>query len=873
LSVAVPQEQCAAASDEVPNGTSVRMAPQALPGDSRLGTDTSAPLIPARRAGLAKGAFVADPIRVSGPVSGTDKTLTFETGKLAPQSQGAVVATIGGTTVLTTANAASGVRPGVDFFPLTVDVEERSYAIGKIPGSFFRREGRPSEDAILTCRLTDRPLRPSFPKGFRNETQVVTNVIGADHQQPYDVLSINAASAALMISGIPFDGPIGAVRIAYSQSGEWIPHPTYDESNEATFELVVAGRELDNGDVAVMMVEAGGTEKSFEYYATGAKVVDEEVLASGLEACKVWIKESVGLQRQLVASVIATLGPITPLEFTPVVDYGDDVFAAVERVVTDKLAKAVTISAKAERNAATDEATDAAIAELAGSAEAPGEFAGREKEIKEAVRSLSKQLVRKRIVEEGLRIDGRGTTDLRPVSAEVGLLPTAHGSGLFQRGETQVLDVCTLAMPRMNQLVDTLNPETTKRFLHHYNMPPWANGETGRVGSPKRREIGHGALAGRAILPVVPNQEEFAYTLRLVSEVMSSNGSTSMGSVCAASLSLMDAGVPIKAPVAGIAMGLVFADGKYTTLTDILGAEDAFGDMDFKVAGTADAITALQLDTKIDGIPAGVLTSALAQAKVARLEILEVMNAAIAAPRQEVAASAPKITTIHIPIDKVGEVIGPKGKVINTIVAETGADISVDDDGVQGIVTIGAVESWRMEEAKAAILAIVDPPKAELGKTYAGRVVNITKFGAFVNILPGRDGLVHISKLGGGRRIAAVEDVLSLGQELEVRVDEIDDKGKVSLSPVGDAPTPTGDGESAAVPAMAGAPAEAEAADGAADGVVNVSFEESFDSELRDELGDLGPAGGERAGGNGGGRRGGDRDRDRDRDRGRRRHR
>ena len=804
---------------------------------------------------------MADPIRVSGAVSGTDKTLSLETGKLAPQSQGAVVATIGGTTVLTTANAAHDVRQGVDFFPLTVDVEERSYAIGKIPGSFFRREGRPSEDAILTCRLTDRPLRPSFPKGFRNETQIVTNVLGADHQQPYDVLSINAASAALMISGIPFDGPIGAVRIAWSQDGQWIPHPTYDESTEGTFELVVAGRELDNGDVAVMMVEAGGTERSFEYYGDGAKVVDEAVLASGLDACKQWIKESIALQRQLVASVISTSGPITPLEYTPVLDYTDEVYAAVERVAADKLAQAVTISGKAERNAATDEAAAFASAELAGSSNAPGEFAGREKEIKEAVRSLTKQLVRKRIVDEGLRIDGRGPTDLRPVSAEVGILPTAHGSGLFQRGETQVLDVCTLAMPRMNQLVDTLNPETTKRFLHHYNMPPWANGETGRVGSPKRREIGHGALAGRAILPVVPNQEEFAYTLRLVSEVMSSNGSTSMGSVCASSLSLMDAGVPIKAPVAGIAMGLVFANGTYTTLTDILGAEDAFGDMDFKVAGTADAITALQLDTKIDGIPADVLTAALEQAKVARLQILDVMNAAIAAPRDEVAPSAPKITTIHIPIDKVGEVIGPKGKVINTIQSETGADISVDDDGAQGIVTIGAVEAWRMEEAKAAILAIVDPPKAELGKVYNGRVVNITKFGAFVNILPGRDGLVHISKLGRGKRINAVEDVLQLGQELEVRVDEIDDKGKVSLSPVGDAPE---DGAGAA--GAAAAPAPSSTSD-----VINVSFEEAFDAELADELGDLGPdsprasasTGGERSRNGGGGSR----------DRGRRRHR
>ena len=806
---------------------------------------------------------MADPIRVSGPVSGTDKTLAFETGKLAPQSQGAVVATLGGTTVLTTANADDGVRPGIDFFPLTVDVEERSYAIGKIPGSFFRREGRPSEDAILTCRLTDRPLRPSFPKGFRNETQIVTNVLGADHEQPYDVLSINAASAALMISGIPFDGPIGAVRIAYSTDGEWIAHPTYDESNAGTFELVVAGRELDNGDVAVMMVEAGGTEKSFEYYADGAKVVDEAVLASGLEACKVWIKESIGLQRQLVASVIATRGPIEVLTFDAVVDYGDDVFAAVERVATDDLAKAVTIAGKHERNEATDAVKANALAALAGSSDAPGEFAGREKEIKEAVRSLTKKLVRQRIVSEGLRIDGRGVTDLRPVSAEVGILSTAHGSGLFQRGETQVLDVCTLAMPRMNQLIDTLNPDTSKRFLHHYNMPPWANGETGRVGSPKRREIGHGALAGRAIFPVVPNQEDFAYAIRLVSEVLSSNGSTSMGSVCAASLSLMDAGVPIKAPVAGIAMGLVLHEGTYTTLTDILGAEDAFGDMDFKVAGTADAITALQLDTKIDGIPADVLTAALDQAKVARLQILEVMNAALGNPRAEVAASAPKITTIIIPIDKVGEVIGPKGKVINTIQSETGADISVDDDGAQGIVTIGAVEAWRMEEAKAAILAIVDPPKAELGKIYNGRVVNITKFGAFVNILPGRDGLVHISKLGQGKRINAVEDVLSLGQEIEVRVDEIDDKGKVSLSPAGDGPEVSEGAPTAAAPA---------ADRGSDSDVVNVSFEDAFDAELAGELGDLGPATASTPAGSGEARRDGGRRNDRN-DRGRRRHR
>jgi polyribonucleotide nucleotidyltransferase len=785
---------------------------------------------------------MADPIRVSGPVSGSDRSLSFETGKLAPQSQGAVVASIGGTTVLTTANAAKDVRPGMDFFPLTVDVEERQYAIGKIPGSFFRREGRPSEDAILTCRLTDRPLRPSFPEGFRNETQIVTNVIGADHQQPYDVLSINAASAALMISGIPFDGPIGAVRVAFSQDGRWIGHPSYDEVNDGTFELVVAGRELDDGDVAIMMVEAGGTERAFEFYEQGAIAVDEAVLASGLEASKVWIKESIALQRQLVASVISVNGPIEPMAFSVGADYSAEVYAAVERVATAPLSAAITIAGKAERNSATDAATTSTLEALCAEG---AEFAGRDKEVKEAVRSLTKKLIRSRVVNDGVRIDGRGVADLRPVSAEVGILPTAHGTGLFQRGETQVLNVCTLAMPRMNQLVDTLNPETTKRFLHHYNMPPWANGETGRVGTPKRREIGHGALAGRAVLPVVPNQEEFAYALRLVSEVLSSNGSTSMGSVCASSLSLMDAGVPIKAPVAGIAMGLIYEGGTYTTLTDILGAEDAFGDMDFKVAGTADIITALQLDTKIDGIPAEVLTAALAQARDARLAILEVMNAAISEPRSEVAASAPKITTIIIPLDKVGEVIGPKGKIINTIQSETGADIAVDDDGAQGIVTIGAVDAWRMEEAKAQILAIVDPPKAELNKIYNGRVVNITKFGAFVNILPGRDGLIHISKLGGGKRINAVEDVVQLGDEIEVRVEEIDDRGKISLT-LAAAPEASSEPSPRAPRrddrgAGAAEPVPAAASDGAEE-ILTVSFEEAFDEELRSDLGDLGPA-------------------------------
>ena len=812
---------------------------------------------------------MADAIRVSVPISGSEKTISFETGKLATQSQGAVIATIGGTTVLATANAARGVRDGIDFFPLTVDVEERAYAAGKIPGAFFRREGRPSEQAILTCRLIDRPLRPAFPDGYRNETQVVITVVGVDMENPHDVIAINASSAALMISGIPFEGPIGAVRMAFSQDGEWVPHPTYAEGNNGTFEIVVAGRELDNGDVAIMMVEAGGTEKAFEFYAEGAPKVSEQVIADGLEASKQWIKESIGLQRQLVASVIAKSGPIAPLEYTPVLDYTDEIFAAVEKVATSKLATAVTIALKADRNAATDAAAAETVAELCGDG---GAFAGQEKAVKEAVRSLTKKLVRKRVVEEGIRIDGRGPRDLRPLSSEVGILPAAHGTGLFQRGETQVLNVCTLAMPRMNQMLDTLGPDNEKRYIHHYNMAPWANGETGRVGSPKRREIGHGALAERALLPVIPSQEEFAYAIRLVSEVLSSNGSTSMASVCSSSLSLMDAGVPIKAPVSGIAMGLIYAEGKYLALTDILGAEDAFGDMDFKVAGTEDAVTALQLDTKIDGIPADVLASALQQARDARMAILESMNSALSAPRSEVGATAPKIVSFNIPMDKIGEVIGPKGKVINTIQQETGADIAVDDDGAVGIVTIGSPDSFRVEEARDRILAIVDPPTAELNAIYNGRVVSTTKFGAFVNILPGRDGLVHISKLGNGQRVNNVEDVLNLGDVIRVRVDDVDDKGKVSLTPVDD--------EGNDIPGGGGGGGERrerrddrgprdrddrggrdrdrggrggrdrddrgpreprEPREPRGDAPKEVSFEDEFENELRSELGDLGP--------------------------------
>jgi polyribonucleotide nucleotidyltransferase len=803
---------------------------------------------------------MADALSVSRPVTGApDKTLTFEAGKLAGQADGAVTVRIGDTTVLVTATAAKSVREGIDFFPLTVDLEERMYAAGKIPGSFFRREGKVSDQGILTCRLTDRPLRPCFPDGFRNEVHIVGTVLSADMVNPHDISVINGASAALSMSGIPFDGPIGAVRIAFSTDGEWIPYPTYEEGEEATFEMVVAGRVLENDDVAISMVEAGGTEASWEAFQEGAPKVTEDVIAGGLEAAKTWIRESVQLQRELIEK----LGGRKPtMEYGVVIDYTPEIFEAVEAAGRESIAKVQTITDKAERLKAEGDLRSELIEAIAPKFEAEPNA---EKYVKAAYRSLTKQIVRKRIVEEGARIDGRGPKDLRPVSAEVGVLPAVHGSGLFQRGETQVLNVATLGMPRMEQMLDTLGIHDRKRYMHHYNFPPYSTGETGFMRGPKRREIGHGALAERALVPVLPTKTEFAYTLRTVSDVLSSNGSTSMGSVCGSTLSLMDAGVPIKAPVAGIAMGLVFAEGKYTTLTDILGAEDAFGDMDFKVAGTAEFVTALQLDTKIDGIPADVLGAALNQAKDARLAILEIMAGAIAEPRDEVGQTAPKIISFEIPIDKIGEVIGPKGKVINAIQQETGADISVDDDGSVGVVSIGSTDGGAVAEAERQIRLILNPPTAEVGATYPGRVVNITKFGAFVNILPGRDGLLHISKMGGGKRIDKVEDVLDLGDEVEVRVDDVDPNGKVSLSlatplDTSNVPESTGGGRDRdrgdrgdRGSRDSGRDAGGDSGSGGGDREY-VSFEDSFDSEVRAEFGELGPetAGSPDAGGRGG---------------------
>ncbi|MEM7274575.1 MAG: polyribonucleotide nucleotidyltransferase, partial [Actinomycetota bacterium] len=725
---------------------------------------------------------MTEAVSVTGSVTGGDgPELYLETGKLAGLASGSVVARMGDTSILVAATGAKHVRDGIDFFPLTVDVEERSYAAGKIPGSFFRREGRAADTATLTCRLIDRPLRPSFPEGYRNETHVVVTVLSADMVNPHDVLAINAASAALMVSDVPFNGPIGAVRLAFSTDGEWLPHPTYQEGDESSFEIVVAGRQLDDGDVAVMMVEAGGTESSWTNYENGAPKVDEAALAQGLEESKQYIKEAVALQLQLVESAG---GPKPTMDYPVQVDYTDEQYAAVEAAGAAKMAEAMSIADKAERGQAEGALRDEVVSGLLAQF-AADDPALAEKQLKAAFRSLSKNVVRRRIVEDGFRIDGRGTADLRPLSSEVGVVPRVHGSGLFQRGETQVLNITTLGMKRMDQMIDGIDPVDRKRYMHHYNFPPFSTGETGFMRGPKRREIGHGLLAERALVPVIPTLEEWPYTLRLVSEVLSSNGSTSMASVCGSSLSLMDAGVPIKAPVAGIAMGLVYAEGKYTTLTDILGAEDAFGDMDFKVAGTSEFVTALQLDTKIDGIPADVLAQALQQAKDARMQILDVMTGAISAPRDDVREGAPKIVSFEIPVDKIGEVIGPKGKVINAIQTETGADISVDDDGVVGVVSIAATDKDIVDEAERQIRLILDPPTADVGETYPGRVVNITKFGAFVNILPGRDGLLHISKIGQGKRIDRVEDVLDLGQEVDVVVEDIDPNGKISLKIAG----------------------------------------------------------------------------------------
>ncbi len=702
--------------------------------------------------------------------------MRFETGLLARQAAGSATVFLDDDTMLLSATTAqSKPREALDFFPLTVDVEERMYSVGRIPGSFFRREGRPSEGAVLTCRLIDRPLRPCFVKGLRNEVQVVVTVMALNPNKSYDVVAINAASLSTQLAGLPFTGPIGGVRVALI-GDQWVGFPDVDQLEAATFDMVVAGRVLPDGDVAIMMVEAESTEQTWNLVRAGKTAPTEPIVASGLEAAKPFIKALCDAQAELAAKF-----PKTTAEFPLFLDYQDDVYAAVSDAASNELSQVMTIADKQEREDATDVLKDKIKDQLAD------QFEGREKEISGAYRALTKKLVRQKILTDKVRIDGRGLTDIRTLSAEVAVIPRVHGSALFQRGETQILGVSTLNMLGMEQKLDTLAPETSKRYMHNYNFPPYSTGETGRVGSPKRREIGHGALAERALIPVLPTREEFPYAIRQVSEALGSNGSTSMGSVCASTLALLNAGVPLRAPVAGIAMGLVSdtVDGQteYVALTDILGAEDAYGDMDFKVAGTSDFITALQLDTKLDGIPASVLASALDQAKDARTTLLEVMGEAIDGP-DEMSLYAPRIITITIPVDKIGEVIGPKGKVINQIQDDTGAQISIEDDGT---IYVGADSGDKAEAARAMINAIANPTMPEKGERYLGTVVKITAFGAFVSLLPGKDGLLHISKLrplAGGQRVENVEDVVSVGQKIQVEINEVDDRGKLSLIPV-----------------------------------------------------------------------------------------
>jgi polyribonucleotide nucleotidyltransferase len=703
------------------------------------------------------------------------RTIRFETGRLAKQAAGSVVAYLDEDTMLLSATTAGKTpKDQFDFFPLTVDVEERMYAAGRIPGSFFRREGRPSEDAILTCRLIDRPLRPTFIKGLRNEVQVVITVMALNPDHAYDVLAINAASASTQISGLPFNGPIGATRVALID-GQWVGFPTQTELERATFDMVVAGRLLASGDVAIMMVEAEATENTIELVAGGATKPTEEVVAAGLEAAKPFIATLCRAQSELAAGAAKETR-----EFPVFLDYQDDVLAAVTAGYSEATAAALRIADKQERELELDRIKDQAKTELAD------QFAGREKEISAAYRSLNKSLIRQRVLRDKVRIDGRGLSDIRTLSAEVEVLPRVHGSALFERGETQILGVTTLNMLGLEQKLDTLSPNRTKRYMHNYNFPPYSTGETGRVGSPKRREIGHGALAERALIPVLPSREEFPYAIRQVSEALGSNGSTSMGSVCASTLGLLNAGVPLRAPVAGIAMGLISdtVDGKteYVALTDILGAEDAFGDMDFKVAGTKDFVTALQLDTKLDGIPSEVLAAALSQARDARLHILDVMAEAIDRP-DEMSPYAPRVTVVKIPVDKIGAVIGPKGQMINAIQDETGAQISIEDDGT---IYVGASDGPSAAAAVDRINAIANPQMPKVGERFLGTVVKTAAFGAFVSLLPGKDGLVHISKLGNGKRIGKVEDVVNVGDKLQVEITEIDQRGKISLVPVAD---------------------------------------------------------------------------------------
>jgi polyribonucleotide nucleotidyltransferase len=717
-----------------------------------------------------------DPRFVERKIGG--KLFRFETGRLAGQASGAVMGQVGETTILATATTSSPRGDG-DFFPLTVDIEEKMYAAGKIPGGFFRREGRAGEKATLLARLIDRPLRPAFPDGFRHEVHIVVTTLSVDDSNPMDILSLNAASAALAISDAPFEGPIGAVRVSHID-GQWVPHPTHEEEEEATIELVIAGRmNPTSGEVDIMMIEAGGSEHMFDLIEAGATAPNEEILADGIEAAKPYIAEIIDLQNELVNVAGKPKGSIDgdKPDFPLFVDYTDEIMERVRAEGEAALSEALAIQVKADRRKRLADVTEDLISKLADESDDVAE-----KMVANAVRSLAKKIQRKRIIEENVRLDGRRTDEVRPIWAQTSVIPRVHGSGLFTRGETQALTITTLGMGRMEQMVDDLSLQETKRYMHNYNFPPYSTGEAGFMRGPKRREIGHGALAEKAILPVIPAREDFPYAIRVVSEIMSSNGSTSMASVCGSSLSLMDAGVPVRGGkhVGGVAMGLVNEGDTFVPLTDILGDEDAAGDMDFKVAGTEDVVTALQLDTKIQGIPAEVLRKALMQARDARLHIISKMNESLAAPRDELQPRAPRIEAIKVPTDKIGEVIGPKGKHINQIVEESGAEIDIQQDGT---IFIGAADQAAADRAIEMIEELANPKLPEPGERYQGTVVKAMPFGAFVNILPGRDGLVHISKLGEGR-IDKVEDAVNVGDTLEVEITEVDSVGKVNLTPV-----------------------------------------------------------------------------------------
>jgi polyribonucleotide nucleotidyltransferase len=676
-----------------------------------------------------------------------DREIVFETGKLAGQAGGAVVVRAGDTMLLATATASKQPREGIDFFPLTIDYEERLYAAGRIPGSFFRREGRPSEEAILLCRLTDRPLRPLFPKGFRNDVHIVLTALSSDGENQIDILAINAASAALMISGIPFDGPVAAVRVGLIDD-QLVINPTATEMEHSTLDLRVAGTED-----AILMVEAGADE------------VPEARILEALRAAHEAMRDFIRVQREMAAQVGK---PPVEVELAEVPE-------DTRAVVLSRLEGRITPMLEANH---TKEELDAALNGLRD--ELIEGFAEDEtvnpKHVAKVLNEEVKSAVRRRILDQGIRPDGRDTTTVRPIWSEVGLLPRTHGSGLFTRGETQVLTITTLGTPREEQTLDTLGHDDTKRYMHHYNFPPYSTGEAGFMRGPKRREIGHGALAERALSPMIPEEDDFPYTLRLVSEVVSSNGSTSMASVCGSTLSLMDAGVPIKAPVSGVAMGLIAEGDRYAVLTDIQGVEDALGDMDFKVAGTREGINALQMDIKIRGLSYEIMEKALAQAHEGRLYILDKMLERISEPRPDLSPYAPRIITVQIDPEKIGKIIGPGGKTVRAIQEETGVKIDI---GEEGMVFIASADGEGSQRAVQMVEALTE--EAEIGKIYTGKVVRTTDFGAFIEILPGTDGMVHISQLAD-YRVPSVEDVVRVGDEIMVMVIDIDREGKIRLS-------------------------------------------------------------------------------------------